>query len=331
MKVRAEHWIGGAFLIFAAVSITWSDGPYDGINEFAKLCFLAGIFLIGSQLASLRQVYIGLAIGFSINSAIVIAQLFGWQGIHQINVPGGLFENKNILAEPAAMVLVALVASRLWWLIPGVLPSVVMPYERGAFVGLAAALIAWIWTKSKSVALVLAVGVIMMGSTVYYNARLGSSVYERGIIYKSTISDMTWAGSGLGSWFVRFPSHAPEFSLLTSRPIHAHNDILELAYEIGPGTLFYLAFLALALSGPFGAEKLVLIAFLMEGCFAFPLHMPATAFMAALVTGRLCRDRVSLRRLFVARGARIRLSLAAYRATRRKPKPTEIGAIGLPI
>jgi hypothetical protein len=331
IKARAEHWVGGAFLIFAAVSLAWSDGPYDGINELAKLCFLAGIFLIGQNFTSIRSVYIGLALGFAVNSAIVIAQWYGLQWVPQIVAPSGLFGNKNYLAESAAMLLLALIASRLWWFIPGVLPSVFLPWSRGAIAGLIAGFVVWVWTKSKTAAVILAL-CVMLGSGILYQQGYGvSSIGERMLIYKSTIAGMTWTGSGIGSFFVRFPTHAPEFNFFVTRPVHAHNDILELTYELGPGILFYLAFLTLALSGPFGAEKLMLIAFLMEGCFAFPLHMPVTAFMAALATGNLCRDRVSLRRLFVARRAAIRLSLAAYRATLRKHQKSGIGAYGIPV
>lgn len=292
---RVEYSLGLVFLTFAAVSLLWSAGPYEGGDQLAKMLFLAAIFRVGAELPSLRPVYVGLAMGFAVNSAIVIAQVAGWTGVPQLNSPAGLFVNKNYLAEPAAMLLVALTACRLRWCVIFVLPALVLPGARGAIAGLAVAALAWVWTKSRIGALVLAGIGVIAACALLEQGYGGPSMAERIQIWQATIGGMTWTGNGLGSFRALFPSHAPDFNLLAGRPSHAHNDFLEMAYELGPGAALYLAMIALALCGPNGAEKLALIVFLTEGCFGFPLHFPIPAALAALVAGRLCRERVLLR------------------------------------
>lgn len=329
---RTEHWLWSTFLIAAAVSLLWSAGPYEGADQLAKLLFLAAIFRVGAVLPSLRPVYIGLALGFAVNGAVAIAQVAGWTGIiPQISPPAGLFMNKNYLAEPAAMLLVALIAYRLRWCVFLVLPAVLLPGARGALAGLAVAALAWIWTQSRIGAVVLAGFGVLAAAALLEQGYGGPSMAERVQIWQATIDGMTWTGNGLGSFRALFPSHAPDFNLLAGRPSHAHNDFLEMAYELGPGALLYLAIIVLALCGPNGAEKLVLIVFLTEGCFGFPLHFPVPAALAALVAGRLCRERVPLRLGACFGGTAIRRRLGAGHFARRqsdgaRPREASISA-----
>lgn len=292
-RVTAGHWIGLGLLAWAGLSMLWTAGPYEGVDELAKLLFLAGLFVIGSGLPSLRPVLIGLAIGMAVNSALATAQMFGFEGVPQLGGPAGLFMVKNYLAEPAALVLVWLVAARMWWWALAVLPAVLLPGGRGALAALVACAIAWLWTKSRpaAVALILVAGLGAGALAV----RGDSSVTERFAIWRATAAGLTWTGSGIGSFYARLPSHAPDLNLTVKRPAHAHNDMLELTYELGPGVLLFVALMVLALFGPAGPERYVLIGFLMEGCFGFPLHFPVTAALAAVAAGHLCATGAALR------------------------------------
>ncbi len=114
-----------------------------------ELALFAGLFCIGSSLTSLRPVYIGMAAGLSLSSVAAIAQVYGWTGVDQFSVPGGLFINPNFMAECAVMVAVALVAERMWWWLPAVLPAALLSTSRGALVGGAIAAVVWLWTYPK--------------------------------------------------------------------------------------------------------------------------------------------------------------------------------------
>jgi hypothetical protein len=122
-------------------------------------------------------------------------------------------------------------------------------------------------------------------------------------------------GNGFGSFYVDFPEHALLFNNLAERATHAHNDYLELTFELGPDVLLYLAFLGTALMGPFSPEKLVLIAFMTEECFGFPLYFPIPAALAALAAGRLARERLPVRIFARLRGIRIQVRRDAWART----------------
>lgn len=314
---RIEHGLLAALIAFSALSLLWSEGPYEGVDALAKLGFFVGFFVIGGALPNLRPVYIGLGLGLAINSGIVIAQWCGWQAIPQLGTGAGLFMNKNYGAEATALALVALAATpRLWWLALPLLPCLALSSAKSAITGVLAAAIVWIWQKSRLLATGIVVATLACGAVLYERGYDRSAQSERLLIYRSTVAGMTWAGNGIGSFFARFPSHAPRFDTLNERPAHAHNDFLEMLYELGPGALLYFAVIALALIGPVGVEKFVLVAFLTEGMFDFPLHYPIPATLAALVAGRLCRLRSPLRCGALLCGTGILARLASFRPAR---------------
>lgn len=297
------HALGLAFVLWAAVTLQWSPGPYEGLNALWKLIVLGALFRIGSALPTLRPVFLGVGVAFAINGAIVTAQwLSRWYGFPDIGIPqlaspAGLFMNKNFAAEPAALVLVGLVAYRVWWLAAAVLPCVALTSARGALLALGAAGAAWVWSRSRLLAVVLALGVACAGLGLWqartYN--ITDTGRQRFVIWTSTLADMTPFGRGLGAFYVRFPEIAPEWNSLVSRPSHAHNDLLELAYETGPGILLVLGLLAYCLAGPSQPARLVLVAFTAESLLSFPTWFAVSGSLAALIAGHLCRDRPSLR------------------------------------
>jgi len=281
--------LGLAFLAYAAASLAWAPDPYQGAWLLWQWALLAGCFVVGARLPSLRPVVIAAGIGLAISGALAIAQAFGWRGIPQNNAPAGLFVNRNYLAEAAVLALVGAVGYRLWWLAVALVPAVVLPTARGAAVALAGVGAAWLWTRSRATALwLIALG--MIGVSLTFSAH-NASMAQRLDLWKSTVAGLTWAGSGIGSFYARFPSHAPSWPLLEHRPVHAHSDPLELVYEFGIGAAPIGALLVILMWGPLTPARAMLLAFLIEGAFGFPLRWPVTAFLAALAAGHLCRER----------------------------------------
>jgi hypothetical protein len=330
VKLRAEHWLGMAFTAWAAVSLAWTADIYDGIGMLLKLAVLAGIFLIGAGLPTLKPIWIGLGSGFAVNSLFAIAQHYGYEPVLEGPGPAGLFINKNYLAEPAVLVLVALLAYRLRWLALPVLPCVVLPPSRGAWLALAMAGVGVVWTKSRIAAALLAFAGALVIAVLLYRMH-DYPAQERLEIWYETIAGMTPFGNGFGSFYVDFPEHALLFNNLAERATHAHNDYLELTFELGPGALIYLAFLGMALQGPFCPEKLVLIAFMTEECFGFPLYFPIPAALAAIAAGRLARERVPLRIGAYLRGMRIQGRREAWRRTFASGCHAHAGARGISV
>lgn len=313
------HLLGACFLAWALLSLTWTFNLYDGVRA-ALLFGLLGLIFCSAPL-SLRQVYGAMAVGLFINSAIGIAQVQGWDTLSQAYPPGGLFFNKNFGAELSAMVLAGVVVSaewrkdeRLWWAVPGLLPTLVLSHCRGAWLALGVAGIILIYQYNRAVCLIT--GAVLGAAGLYYG-RLwdggsgGSSVEQRIQVWQDTWDGMTFWGRGLGSFYTTFPEHSTRLDPLVFRPSTAHTDLLNLTYELGPGVLLLLGLLIYALrTRPLRAEHYVLVVFLVEGLVGFPLYLPATAFLAALVLGSLCRDRPELRVALACSRARVLLGTA---------------------
>jgi hypothetical protein len=291
-KCTLGHLLGLLLLGWAALSMLWTASLYDGADALWKLLLLAGLFVAGGGQSSLRPAFVGLGAGIAVNSAVAIAQWYGWQGVFTIDAsPAGLFANKNHLAEAAALALVGLVGYRVWWLVPPVLPSLLLTNGRAAVAGVLAAATLWLWPRSR-----LTVLALVGAGLAYCIAHLGDqSISDRFNIWRDTAAGLTLFGNGAGSFFTEYPAHAFYKDLLISRPAHAHNDYLELLFDLGPGVAVYLALLGAALCAPRPIERAVLLAFMTEACFAFPLHLPVTAAVAALAAGHLCGARGAVR------------------------------------
>ena len=65
-RPKAEHWLGLAFIAWAAVSLAWTTGIHDGIGFLVKFLMLAGLFAVGNGMPSLKPVYVGLGLGFAL-------------------------------------------------------------------------------------------------------------------------------------------------------------------------------------------------------------------------------------------------------------------------
>lgn len=326
-RFTTVHGLGVLILSYAALTLLWTPNGWDGLRVMAELLILAGLFHIGAEQESLRPVYIGAALGLSVSSLLAVMQAAGLDLVDRADGPAGdaagLFMNRNYLAEPAVLVLIGLIGNRLWRFVPLVIPAIMpvavlmpwnyggqvsdllaMPMSRGALAGLAVVGAVWLWPRSR-LSVILITGAA--GGALF--ALMNPSASHRLVMWAATLDGMTWLGNGIGSFYTLFPSHAPGWDFLIDRPTHAHNDWLEVAYELGaPGAGLVAALLISCLFIPnptirwvFNTERLILLALITEGCFGFPLHFPATVFLGGLVAGQLCRARPLLRDV-LARG-----------------------------
>lgn len=312
-RITVGHFLGMLILSYAALSMTWSLSGYDATLAMARLLTLALVFCVGAETTDIRPLLKGLAAGASVNSAIVLVQ-WGWPHslqhlIAENNSPAGLFIQGNCLPEATALIVVGLLGYRLWWYIPGTLPALLMQGSRGALGSLALCGLVWLWGKTRLGALILGlamglVGLSMVGSGAHHN-----SFEQRAAMWDATVRGITIVGNGIGSFYSTFPLQHPRINLVQHRPDHAHNDMMELTYELGVGIIFVVVFLAFAFAGTLRSERAILLTFVLEGITGFPLYFPATAFLALFCAGRLCGERIAVRD-FVARCG---ISLHAWR------------------
>lgn len=291
VRITTAHVLLCCFIGWAALSLAWSPLYLDASLQLWFLILFAGAFCIGSELPDLRKLFIGAAMGMTLSSAAAIAQVFfNYKGIAQYAIPGGLFINPIMLGEISALVLLGLIVHRLWYLIPCVAPAMLLSGARGAWLGLIVGLVAW--TRSRALA-ALCLTVLIAGSWHAYNTNWRiDSIQERFAIWSDTYDGLTWRGRGVGSFYGQYPDVASRTDTLKARPNHAHNDILEIAFELGiAGAGLVVALCGVLLSHHRGRHWPVFIAFLVMGLFGFPLHNPATAFIAAMVAGHLAYPR----------------------------------------
>ena len=293
--MTTAHWIGLLLVIYAGISALWSPVFVETLDAVAKFTILALAFLIGAETKDARGVYSAMSLGIAVNGVVAIAQSLGWQGVEQVVSPAGFYANKNFLGEIAALCVVSSLASRSWWLVPGPVCSLVLTECRGAMAGVAVAGIAWTWKRSRLAAFGLILACACGSFAALHSPTFRSTLLVRVNITLDAVENLTWMGHGIGSYWVSTPQHAPRQEAMNTRHWHAHDDMLEAVYEYGLASFLVVAFALYCLGGPFELERLILIAFMVEGLFGFPLHTPATGFMAAIAAGRIARGRYDLR------------------------------------
>jgi hypothetical protein len=372
--ITAGHIWGALFLVWSAVSISWTPNRLDGTGEWIKLLVLALAFVHGSRLTDIRSVIVGMGFGLIPSSLLIVME--PWTGgltLHTTNY-AGLFINSGSLAEIAALVIIGLVyglteynrrdagdvggkpyssgdnggnrldgrhhsdidngdsphsgdsgnridgrgaiqdneRKPLYWshrlrarirdrldirvsrslnlvLILALLPCVILPQSRGAWLGLLAAFLVWLWGKSKlwtGAALVL--GAVLFAYSIHIGWHV-SSVTQRIGLWTDAISGMTLLGHGIGSLWTDYAPLSRTLDIFIERPEHLHNDALEIAFEGGViGSILAVGFVLSCYGGKAkGAASLIFVAFLAESLVGFPLHNACTAFLAAVCLGRL--------------------------------------------
>ena len=284
------HLAGCGLILWAAISVLWSWVPLYSLGALWVAVILPSVaFCLGSQQQSLRPLFIGAGVGLGASSAVAIGQLAGWIDWPTINIPSGLFLNKNFMAEAAALVLIWLIAERVWWLAVIVTPCIALADARGALLALGTGLALYLWRKpSWLIGGLLAADMVLFGMGMWTHT--SATTTERIAIWQDSLDSLGFIGTGIGSYgFMPHPLNPDGYSM------HTHNDLLELLYELGMIGAGLAALFIWELRGPLNSARLVLVVFAVEACFAFPSHLPATMALAALAAGYAVRDRALVR------------------------------------
>lgn len=288
--IARPSWPALAIPATAAISLAWSPDPLTGLDLAWHFTVLALIAVAAP--ADLSRVWWALGLGMAVNSVFVALQLAGFEPVsHRDGIFGaGLFFNRNTENNAAVLAVVALATLRDWraWVLaPWVsLPLFAPPVSRTGLISLAAVGAAGIAHRHRWLALPGMVAVvILLLWLVGAGNRLGGN-FQRIDTWTEATANLTFWGHGLGSFRHEFPGM--EF---------AHNDALQIAYELGPLWVVVCAALVcyiLWISAP--GPRLVLVAFLVEGLFDFALYQPVSGMVAALCVGAALRGRTDLRR-----------------------------------
>ena len=306
IKPNVTHWVGLSLLAWADLSLMWTTVLDDGVAGMIRLVVIAVAFLVGNGNEDLRPLYRWFGLGLWLSSVLAIFQWFGYQPVvtmvGDVNPPG-LFVNPDLLGEISVLVIVGLIADRSWWIAAGVVPGLLLSQSRAAALALVicGALYAvrrWKWPTLIGIP-VLAAVLYAFASNKWLQEPFGG---ERWLLWRETIHGIAaqpWWGYGVGSFYSTFPKFDTGLDWW-QMTWHAHNDVLEFAFELGiPAALIALGLMAALWRRAYERERLVLIAFAVTATFGFPLHSGATAVLFGLVAGHAARgwDGVGVREL----------------------------------
>lgn len=231
---------------------------------------------------------------------MVLAQLNGIDVLSHFRL-AGLFLNPNFLGEISALVLIGLIAERLWLFTPVPLACLAITHPRGALLAFIVSFVFYIWKRSRVIALALiAMGIVAIGAMWKSDYRI-APVEQRFYIWADAYDGLKGRGQGIGSFRASFPEKSTRFDNYTAKADHAHNDALELLFQYGIGAIPILILALLLLTVPMETARLMWLVFLVEGLFEFPLFLPAQGFLAAFAAGSLAYGWVHLRQHNIAR------------------------------
>lgn len=275
---------------WAAVSLIATPDLRGGAFELFFLIVLVGVMGAASQLESLEGALTGLCAGVGVSSLFCLSAMAGYPLVDQVasSTYAGLFYNSEVLTELAAPLFVWAVVSKRWPLAAcTILPLLVNGSRISVIaVGIAAlyAFRGMDWRRLAIVASVALAAIVAM-LAYRYTGTLGS-IGQRIVMWVATGMAITPLGNGIG-WY-RAVHLSEEF---------AHSDILQAMAELGVGAVCWAAIPVLIFWRNRGenAERAAFVALCVEAAVSFPLHVPATAFLAAILAGYLVRDRSVVR------------------------------------
>lgn len=280
-RLLPRHYLTmGLLLTWTTIGLCWSPDWKGGLHEEIHFGVIFWVVLLGASLKGIDGLLEGLSWGVILQLPLLLGQLFGWQGIQQLSTPpAGLFGNRDILGETAALLLVwAWTAPKGRWRTPQValLTSVLLLSQSRS--GIGAAVVGLLLPRRGLIMpLLLCCGLLAVwlldpGKMTSLEARLS--------IWHFTLSHLSFRGSGLGGFQALHPYWE-----------YAHSDGLQELYELGLGvggaSLLVLASL-LSIRTPYSP---VLLAATIEAAASFALHIPTTGFITALVAGHTLRLR----------------------------------------
>lgn len=293
IRVTISHIYGFLFLVYCAISLFWTTNFNIGFLIFLYFITLGIAFCLGSAIDNIKPILIGLSFGLILSDFVAFLQYYYNSEIvytfaHDI---AGLFVNKNIYCEVSVVLLLSLIVYRLWFFIPFTLPGIFLVHSRAALLALFIGLIILFWNKHIwKFCLAAIVGMIIVTFYVNNYAEFTLSHFqERVNIWFDTIRGITLFGNGIGSFEITYPLKAIYIDTSFARPQHAHNDLLELVFELGLGVLILIPMFWNILKVKTD-EKVILYSTFIISLFSFPLYIPITGFIWLFISGHITRN-----------------------------------------
>ncbi len=307
----------GLALAWASLGVLWSDVRYDAYDNLIKMALTAGCIVIGTQITDLKWFYWGVAAGMAVSTAVAIPQFFGYYPVVAvmpggIALPSGLFVNPSMLGEACAPLVMVLLARREWvWAAISLVP-LLLSQNRSGVMAVALGGVVFLWQELRWKGAIISA--VAVGIPTWFLVHKGidplSSFWQRLDIWDGVVRGLTVWGHGIGQLYADFPIYSTaidnEASPTWVMTAHAHNDILEFAFELGlPGTALLAILAWIVYRRAQRPERYGLAAICLTAMVGFPWHMPFTAAMGAVMAGYGARNRDLVRRDILHLGSSI--------------------------
>jgi hypothetical protein len=280
------YWAGLAVLAWSAISLLWVPNGYDGLYGFWLLSICGLAFWMGSTILDFDPLLKGLALGLSVNAAIALAQVFGFQGVPFLERPSGLFYNPTVLSAICALVIIALWSHSLYLWSLGPIAGLIFSGSRGGFFVLGIVLLSRMtrWYIAIPCA-IIAIAIMSINPS--------STDILRLMNWGITLRQLNLWGHGIGSFTTYFyfnPTEHYPHAIALIHPGFAHNDFLQLWFELGIGALPIYAIYLLCLTRIDSHWHPTFVGLTTLSLFYFPLYCPIIAFLGCIAAGRIVGD-----------------------------------------
>ncbi len=302
-SIKFEFSYGFLLICYATLSLLWTENFNIGFFLLLQMIALGLVYCLGKSIKDPKPVFIGLALGLGISGVIAILQkYFEFKFVFVNGIVAGLFVNPNVFSETSVVILLCLLVSKLYWWIPVTLPGILIVHSRTGLLALGVGLFTWLFNKNRYFALLSLLGVALLSTIFYWNSFSISSIIERFDLWKDTIKGFSVRGNGIGSFEILFPNYAVNIDTSVARPRYAHNDLLQLIFDLGVGSVFILPLLWIKIKNEYSP---ILYGIGIVASLSFAFHMPALAFIGCLVAGFANRGHVTNRNFGIDRGSSV--------------------------
>lgn len=218
-------------------------------------------------------------------AAWVLVLAAGYQKLHGVDRPPSLLLNQNAFAGAALMLLPLALEARARFLAAALVLCLWWASSTGAWLGLAAGLIAF---RARAGVLWSRVGwvILLIGLVVAYARLQDPAVTHRLAWWKAAwlmAADAPWLGLGPGAYAYALPAYAPGRPELSS--LFAHQHLLETAAERGwPYLALWVGGLCVLLARGSPFKRFAAFAALVHGLVDYPLSLPGVFWLFCYVS-----------------------------------------------
>lgn len=301
-RITNSHILGLLFIVYSLLSLLWTQNLNIATFFVVQMFALASIFCIASGIKDIKIIIKGLAVGLLVSDVISIFQYYKISIVYTLyDMIAGLFVNQNIYCEVSATILICLIIYKLWWFIPLTLPGIILVHSKGALMGLGIFGMLYLYKYSKKLAILVIASTLFYVALDKYNS---SSTFERFDLWVDTLRGLKLFGNGIGSYEIVFPLHAVDIDTAIARPRFAHNDLLQLIYEFGIGSVLFVIMIINVMRIKTD-ETIILVCIAVISMFNYSNHVPVIAFVTFMVAGYITRYDAPIRNIGNSWGSNI--------------------------